>query len=286
MRCDVNVSIKPEGSSVFGTKVEVKNLNSIQNVKDAIDYEVKRQAELLDKGEKVTQETRRFDEKTMSTVAMRLKESGVDYKYFPEPNIFPIRIDDAWIKEIRENMPELPDAKYKRYVDVLGLSKYDANLLLGNKALAAYFDEAVKSAKNAKNLCNLLTSELNGLLQKKEESIATTKVTPLNLSKLSNMINEGTISSKQAKEELEAMLEGEDPEKVVETKGMKQVSNEDEILKIVTEVLDENPQSIIDFKNGNDRALGFMVGQVMKKSKGQANPKMASDLLTKELEKR
>ena len=286
MRCDVNVSIKPEGSSVFGTKVEVKNLNSIQNVKDAIDYEVKRQAELLDKGEKVTQETRRFDEKTMSTVAMRLKESGVDYKYFPEPNIFPIRIDDAWIEEIRENMPELPDAKYKRYVDVLGLSKYDANLLLGNKALAAYFDEAVKSAKNAKNLCNLLTSELNGLLQKKEESIATTKVTPLNLSKLSNLINEGTISSKQAKEVLEAMLEGEDPEKVVETKGMKQVSNEDEILKIVTEVLDENPQSIIDFKNGKDRALGFMVGQVMKKSKGQANPKMASDLLTKELEKR
>ena len=286
MRCDVNVSIKPEGSSVFGTKVEVKNLNSIQNVKDAIDYEVKRQAELLDKGEKVTQETRRFDEKTMSTVAMRLKESGVDYKYFPEPNIFPIRIDDAWIEEIRENMPELPDAKYKRYVDVLGLSKYDANLLLGNKALAAYFDEAVKSAKNAKNLCNLLTSELNGLLRKKEESIATTKVTPLNLSKLSNMINEGTISSKQAKEVLEAMIEGEDPEKVVETKGMKQVSNEDEILKIVTEVLDENPQSIIDFKNGKDRALGFMVGQVMKKSKGQANPKMASDLLTKELEKR
>ena len=286
MRCDVNVSIKPEGSSVFGTKVEVKNLNSIQNVKDAIDYEVKRQAELLDKGEKVTQETRRFDEKTMSTVAMRLKESGVDYKYFPEPNIFPIRIDDAWIEEIRENMPELPDAKYKRYVDVLGLSKYDANLLLGNKALAAYFDEAVKSAKNAKNLCSLLTSELNGLLQKKEESIATTKVTPLNLSKLSNMINEGTISSKQAKEVLEAMLEGEDPEKVVETKGMKQVSNEGEILKIVTEVLDENPQSIIDFKNGKDRALGFMVGQVMKKSKGQANPKMASDLLTKELEKR
>ena len=124
------------------------------------------------------------------------------------------------------------------------------------------------------------------MLQKKEESIATTKVTPLNLSKLSNMINEGTISSKQAKEVLEAMLEGEDPEKVVETKGMKQVSNEDEILKIVTEVLDENPQSIIDFKNGKDRALGFMVGQVMKKSKGQANPKMASDLLTKELEKR
>ena len=286
MRCDVNVSIKPCGSTVFGTKVEVKNLNSIANVKDAIDYEVKRQAELLEKGEKVIQETRRFDEKSMTTVAMRLKESGVDYKYFPEPNIFPIRIKDEWIKEIEDSMPELPDTKYKRYINELSLSKYDANLLLGNKKLAAYFDEAMTSAKNAKNLCNLLTSELMGLLVKNEQDISTTKVTPANLAKLSNMINEGTISSKQAKEVLESMLDGKDPEKIAQEKGMKQVSNVDEILKIVTTVLDENPQSIIDFKNGKDRALGFMVGQVMKKSKGQANPKMASDLLTKELEKR
>ena len=286
MRCDVNVSIKPCGSTIFGTKVEVKNLNYIANVKDAIDYEVKRQAEILEKGEKVIQETRRFDEKSMTTVAMRLKESGVDYKYFPEPNIFPIRIKDEWIKEIEEAMPELPDTKYKRYINEFGLSKYDANLLLGNKKLAAYFDEGMKTAKNAKNLCNLLTSELSGLLVKNEQDISTTKVTPANLSKLSNMISEGSISSKQAKEVLENMLDGKDPEKIAQEKGMKQVSNEDEILKIVTAVLDENPQSIIDFKNGKDRALGFMVGQVMKKSKGQANPKMASDLLTKELEKR
>ena len=183
-------------------------------------------------------------------------------------------------------MPELPDTKYKRYITELSLSKYAANLLLGNKKLAAYFDEAMTSAKNAKNLCNLLTSELMGLLVKNEQDISTTKVTPANLAKLSNMINEGTISSKQAKEVLEGMLDGKDPEKIAQEKGMKQVSNVDEILKIVTTVLDENPQSIIDFKNGKDRALGFMVGQVMKKSKGQANPKMASDLLTKELEKR
>lgn len=286
MRCDVNVSVKPKGSDKLGTKVEVKNLNSIANVKDAIDFETKRQIEALEKGEEIVQETRRFDEKTMTTVSMRLKESGVDYKYFPEPNIFPIRIADEWLEEIKNSMPELPDTKSKRYLGEFKLSEYDTNLLLGNKAMSAYYDEAMKSASNPKNLCNLLTSELTGLLVKQDLTIEDSKVTPANLSKLSNMINENKISSKQAKEVLEAMLDGADPEVVVEEKGMKQVSNEDEILKVVLEVLDENPQSIEDFKNGKDRALGFMVGQVMKKSKGQANPKMASDLLTKELAKR
>lgn len=286
MRCDVNVSVKPKGSSTFGTKVEVKNLNSIANVKDAIDFETKRQIELLEKGEAVIQETRRFDEKTMTTVSMRLKESGVDYKYFPEPNIFPIRISDEWLEEIKVSMPELPDTKSKRYLGEFKLSEYDTNLLLANKELSAYYDLAMKTATNPKNLCNLLTSELAGLLAKQDLTIKDCKVTPDNLAKLSNMINENKISSKQAKTVLEAMLDGKDPETVVEEKGMKQVSNEDEILKIVNEVLDENPQSIIDFKNGKDRALGFMVGQVMKKSKGQANPKMASDLLTKELAQR
>lgn len=286
LRCDVNISIKPKGSSEFGTKVEVKNLNSIANIKDAVDYEAKRQAEVLEKGQKVVQETRRFDEKTMTTVSMRLKESSVDYKYFPEPNIFPIRIDDAWIESIKDTMPELPDAKSKRYINEYKLSEYDTNLLLSNKLMAAYFDEAMKTAKNPKNLCNLLTSELQGLLQKDETPIEKCKVTPDSLAKLSNIIEAGEISSKQAKEVLEAMLDGKDPETIINEKGIKQVSNEGEILKIVCEVLDENPQSIEDFKNGKDRALGFMVGQVMKKSKGQANPKMASDLLTKELSKR
>ena len=286
LRCDVNISIMPKGSKEYGTKVEIKNLNSIANIRDAINYEAKRQAELLEKGEKITQETRRFDEKTMSTVSMRLKESSVDYKYFPEPNIFPIMIDDAWINSIKDAMPELPDTKAKRYLNEYKLSEYDTNLILANKKLAAYFDEAMKSANNPKNLCNLLTSELIGLLQKDELTIEDTKVEPKNLAKLSNVIDKGEISSKQAKVVLEEMLSGKDPETIINEKGIKQVSNEDEILKIVNEVLDENPQSIEDFKNGKDRALGFMVGQVMKKSKGQANPKLASDLLTKELSKR
>ena len=199
LRCDVNISIKPKGSKEFGTKVEIKNLNSIANIKDAIDFEAKRQSELLDKGETIIQETRRFDEKTMSTVSMRLKESSVDYKYFPEPNIFPILIDENWIKDIEASMPELPDAKSKRYINEYKLNEYDANLLLSDKLISSFFDEAMKSCKNPKNLCNLLTSELQGLLQKDEKKINEVNITPANFAKLSNLISDNVISSKQAK---------------------------------------------------------------------------------------
>ena len=287
MRCDVNVSIMPKGSKVFGTKVEIKNLNSIANVKEAIDYEVKRQAEVLESGEAVVQETRRFDEKTMSTVSMRKKEGSVDYKYFPEPNIPPVRIPQSMIDEVLANMPELPDTKLKRYLGEYKLNEYDASIILANKELANYFDMAMSTATNPKSLCNLLTSELAGLLAKNGLDITASPVSYDNLAMLSNILDKGEISSKQGKVVLEEMFNtSKSPKEIIEEKGMKQVSNEDEILKIVTEVLDENPQSIVDFKNGKDRALGFMVGQVMKKSKGQANPKLASDLLTKELSKR
>ena len=287
MRCDVNISLKPQGSDKFGTKVEIKNLNSISNVKDAIDFETKRQAKVLDEGGTIVQETRRFDEKTMKTVSMRKKEGAVDYKYFPEPNIFPIRIPDSMIEEVKASMPELPDSKSKRYLGEYKLSEYDTKTILANKNLSIYFDEAMKTASNPKNLCNLLTSELMGLLVKGNKTIETSPVSSENLAKLSNFLESKEISSRQGKEVLEEMFNtSKDPETIIKEKGLKQVSNEDEILNIVLEVLNENPQSIEDFKNGKDRALGFMVGQVMKKSKGQANPKMASDLLTKELAKR
>ena len=287
MRCDVNVSIMPKGSDKFGTKVEIKNLNSISNVKDAIDFETKRQAMVLESGGEIVQETRRFDEKTMETVSMRKKEGTVDYKYFPEPNIFPIRIPDSMIEEVKANLPELPDTKSKRYLGEYKLSEYDTTNLLASKKLSDYFDEAMKEAKNPKSLCNLLTSELMGLLVKANKSIDESPVSAINLAKLSNVLESKEISSKQGKEVLEEMFNtSKAPEVIIEEKGIKQVSNEDEILNIVLEVLNENPQSIEDFKNGKDRALGFMVGQVMKKSKGQANPKMASDLLTSELAKR
>lgn len=287
MRCDVNISLKPKGSDVFGTKVEIKNINSISNVKDAIDYEIKRQSELLDKGEMIIQETRRFDEASMTTISMRLKEGAVDYKYFPEPNIFPIRIPDSMIEEVRTNMPELPDQKSKRYLHDYNLSEYDANVLLANKYLANYFDEAMKIAKNPKLLCNLLTSELIGLLTKNNSSIEDCKITPKDLASLSNLLEDNIISSKQGKMVLEEMYNTlKDPESIVKEKNMVQVSNEDELLNIINEVLDENPKSIEDFKNGKDRAIGFMIGQIMKKTKGQANPKLANDLLTKKLMER
>ncbi len=287
MRCDVNVSIKPRGSSIFGTKVEIKNLNSIANVKEAIDYETKRQVELLDNGGLVVQETRRFDEKSMSTVSMRKKEGSVDYKYFPEPNIPPIRISKEMLDEVLLSMPELFDAKSKRYLNEYKLGEYDTSIILANKKLASYFDEAMKFAKNPKNLCNLLTSELNGLLSKANKNIEDSPVSAKDLAELSNVIEDKIISSKQAKEVLEEMFKTSKSAKdIIAEKDMRQVLDEGAILNVVLEVLNENEQSIIDYKNGKDRALGFMVGQVMKKSRGSANPKVASDLLTKELSKR
>ena len=286
LRCDVNVSVKEKGSKVFGNKVEVKNLNSIANVKAAIDFETKRQISLIEKGEKVIQETRRFDEKLNETVSMRLKESSVDYKYFPEPNIFPIRLSESFINDVRKSIPELPDIKQKRYLEEYKLNEYDSNVILSNKDLCVFFDEACKFANNKKNLCNLLTSELQGLLVKNNITINESNVTPKALSTLSNLIDKNIVSSKQAKEILPEMLKGKDPESIIKEKGIEQLSDEGAILKIVNEVLDANQQSIIDFKNGKDRAFGFLVGQIMKKTNGQVNPKMASEILTREINKR
>ena len=286
MRCDVNISIKPEGSDVFGTKVEIKNLNSINNIKLAIDYEANRQKEALEKGETIYQETRRFDEKTGTTVSMRKKEGAVDYKYFPEPNIFPILLSDEMLNEVRNNMPELPDQKHDRYIKEYGLSDAEASTLIQNKEMSLYYDEMMKKAKNAKSALNLLMSELQGLLVKNNQNITNTKVQSESLAILSNMIEDKEISGKQAKDVLEAMLDGSDPRQIVKDRGMKQVSDEGAILSIVNAVLDENPNSIADYKGGKDRAMGFLVGQVMKKSKGQANPQMASKLVKQELDKR
>lgn len=286
MRCDVNISIKPKGSEVFGTKVEIKNLNSINNVKVAIDYETNRQIKCLETGEKIKQETRRFDEKTQTTVSMRSKESSVDYKYFPEPNIFPIRLSEAFIKEVQDHMPELPDTKFKRYVDEYHLNEYDANVIIANKALCAYFEKVMQEVSNAKMASNLITSELSGILAKNDFTFENCPVSPKNFGMLIKMLEDKEVSTSQAKEILNDMLKGEDPKTIAKAKGIQQVSDEGAILKIVLEVLDDNPQSIIDFKNGKDRALGFLVGQVMKRSKGQANPKLASELVSKELSKR
>lgn len=286
MRCDVNVSIRPEGSTEFGTKTEVKNLNSISNVQKAIDAEVARQMELLDKGEPVIQATRRYDETQKTTILMRKKEGNVDYKFFPEPNITPIRLSAEWIRDIQEHMEELPDERKARYMKDFSLKEYDADVLVANRELSNFFDEVCKYTKNYKKAANWVIVEVVAALNKASIKISDNPCDPRYLGDMINMVDAGEISGKQAKIVFEEIMKGKNPKKVVEEKGMKQMSDSSELLGIVTTVLDNNPQSIEDFKNGKDRAVGFLVGQVMKASKGQANPAMTNKLIQEELKKR
>lgn len=286
MRCDVNVSIREEGSDTFGTRTEIKNLNSISNVQKAIDAEVARQKEVIESGGQVVQATRRYDETQKTIVMMRKKEGSVDYKYFPEPNIFPIRLDEAWIKDIQEHMEELPDARKQRYMDELGLKEYDAGVLVNNRDLADFFELVCEHTKDYKKAANWVIVEMVAALNKATLKLSENPCNPAHLGTMINMVNDGEISGKQAKVVFEEIMKGKDPKKVVEEKGMKQMSDTSELLAMITTVLDNNPQSIEDFKNGKDRAVGFLVGQVMKASKGQANPAMTNKMIQEELKKR
>ena len=286
MRCDVNVSIREEGSDVFGTKTEVKNLNSISNVQKAIDAEVARQKEVIESGEKVIQATRRYDETQKTTVMMRKKEGNVDYKFFPEPNITPIRLSQEWIKDIQETMEELPDARKERYRNDLGLKEYDASVLVNNRDLADFFELVCQHTKDYKKAANWVIVEMIAALNKDNLKLSQNPCNPAHLGTMINMVNAGEISGKQAKVVFEEIMKGKDPKQVVEEKGMKQMSDSTQLLSIITNVLDHNPQSIEDFKNGKDRAVGFLVGQVMKASKGQANPAMTNQMIQEELKKR
>ena len=286
MRCDVNVSIRPQGSEALGTKTEVKNLNSISNVQKAIDAEVARQRELLENGEEVVQATRRYDETQKTTILMRKKEGNVDYKFFPEPNIPPIRLDAAWIKDIQDNMEELPDERKAHYMHDYALKEYDADVLVANRELSNFFDEVCQYTKNYKKAANWVIVEVTAALNKANIKLVDNPCNPKHLADMVNMVDAGEISGKQAKIVFEDIMQGKDPKKVVEEKGMKQMSDSSELLAMVSAVLDNNPQSIEDFKNGRDRAVGFLIGQVMKASKGQANPAMTNKLIQEELKKR
>lgn len=286
MRCDTNVSISPKGSGVLGTKNEIKNLNSISHIGKAVDFEIERQKKLLEAGEKVLQETRRYDDKTGETVMMRRKEGNVDYKFFPEPNIFPIRLSDEWIRDIQENMPELPQARKVRYESEYGLSDHDIGILIANKEMSDYFETVTKYTKNAKSACNWLLSDISAWLNAHELTIDKADLDPQMLAKLIAMIDDGKISNAQAKKLVDDLMEGKDPETAAEEKGLKQVSDEGAIAAMVNEIMDANPQAIEDFRNGKSRAVGFIVGQVMKKSRGQANPGMVSKMVNAELAKR
>ncbi|EAF7309262.1 Asp-tRNA(Asn)/Glu-tRNA(Gln) amidotransferase subunit GatB [Listeria monocytogenes] len=287
MRCDANISIRPIGQEEFGVKTELKNLNSFNNVRKGIEYEEKRQAEVLKSGGIIEQETRRFEEATGKTSLMRIKEGSDDYRYFPEPDLVDLFIDDAWKERIREEIPELPDKRQIRYINDLGLPAYDAMVLTLTKEMSDFFEATLAAGADAKQASNWLMGEVSAYLNAEQKELHETGLTPENLAGMIKLIEAGTISSKIAKKVFRELVQnGGDAEQVVKDKGLVQISDEGALRTIISEILDNNEQSIVDFKNGKDRAVGFLVGQVMKATKGQANPPMVNKLLLEEMNKR
>ena len=287
MRCDANISIRPYGQDEFGTKTELKNLNSFTFVKKGLEYEEKRQEQVILSGGIIEQETRRFDETTGATKLMRVKEGSDDYRYFPEPDIVPMIISDEWMEEVRKTIPELPDARQKRYQEELGLPAYDAHVLTLTKEMSDMFEKTVSLGAEPKLASNYLMVDVNAYLNKVQKELSETKLTAEGLAGMIKLITDGTISSKIAKKVFAELIEhGGDAEKIVKEKGLVQVSDSGQLLAWVNEALDNNPKSIEDYKNGRDRAIGFLVGQIMKASKGQANPQMINKMLLEEIAKR
>ena len=287
MRCDANISIRPYGQDEFGTKTELKNLNSFTFVKKGLEYEEKRQEQVILSGGVINQETRRFDETTGTTKLMRVKEGSDDYRYFPEPDIVPMIISDEWMEEVRKTIPELPDARQKRYQEELGLPAYDAHVLTLTKEMSDMFEKTVSLGADPKLASNYLMVDVNAYLNKVQKELSETKLTAEGLTGMIKLITDGTISSKIAKKVFAELIEhGGDAEKIVKEKGLVQVSDSGQLLAWVNEALDNNPKSIEDYKNGRDRAIGFLVGQIMKASKGQANPQMINKMLLEEIAKR
>ena len=284
LRCDANVSLRPEGQEEFGTKAELKNMNSFSAVEKGLEYEVKRQKDLLDNGEEIDQETRTWDESLNKTISMRGKEEAHDYRYFPEPDLVPLEIDEAWKEEMRKELPELPREKYKRFISELGLPEYDAGVLTGDKDMAVFFEEVLKDYDDPKNLSNWMMGEFLRLLNENDESPFDSGVSPINLAKMLKMIDEDVISGKIAKEVFEKMYNnGSDPETIVEEEGLKQISDEDELETIVDGIIEDNPDAVEDIKNGKDKAIGFLVGQVMKETRGKANPELVNQMFRDKL---
>lgn len=287
LRCDANISLRPIGQKEFGTKAELKNLNSFNYVRRGLEFEQKRQEKVLLAGGIIEQETRRFDEATGETTLMRVKEGADDYRYFPEPDLVSLYIDEEWKERVRSEIPELPDERKKRYMEELGLPAYDAMVLTLTKEMSDFFEASIQAGADAKLASNWLMGDVSAYLNAEQKELHEVALTPDNLAGMIKLIEKGTISSKMAKKVFKELVEkGGDPEKIVKEKGLVQISDEGELLKIITEILDNNQQSIEDFKNGKDRALGFLVGQVMKATRGQANPPMVNKLLLEEMNKR
>ena len=285
LRCDVNVSVRPLGQKEFGTKVEIKNMNSFSAIQKAIDYEIDRQIKAIENGEKIPQETRLWEEGSQRTISMRSKEGSSDYRYFPEPDLPPIEVSQQQLETWKAEITELPAQKRHRYEEKLGLSAYDARVLTDNREVAEYFETAVAAGGSAKQVANWVMGDIAAYLKSKELNITDIALKPDNLSELVKLIEKGTISGKIGKEILpELLTKGGSVQKLVESKGLIQISDAGELEKIIDEVLAENPKELEKFRGGKTKLKGFFVGQVMKKTSGRADPKLTNQLLGKKLQ--
>lgn len=287
LRADVNVSVRKKGTEKLGTRTEMKNMSSFRSIVRAINYEANRQIEVLEEGGVINQETRRWDDISGKTFAMRDKEDAQDYRYFPDPDLAPIILSDEYIENIRNGLPELPESRKKRYLSDYELSMKAANIVTSSKYYSGLFEEAIKICDNPKSVSNWIMSDIARILNEREEEPEQIQFTGEDLGELVKLIDNGKISSAIAKKVLEEMFENpKSPNKIVEEKGWIQISDEGAIKEVVIKILDNNQQSIIDFKAGKDKALGFLVGQAMKETKGKANPQLLNKMFKEEIDKR
>ena len=285
-RADVNVSVRKKGDTKFGTRTEMKNMNSFRSIVRAIEYERARQVEVIENGGTIEQETLRWDDVSGKTFPMRDKEDAQDYRYFPDPDLVAIRLSDEYIENIRKNLPEMPESRKERYINELGLSEKDANFLTGSKAYSDMFEKAGKICKNYKAVCNWLNSDIARILNEKEQEPDQIPFSAENLAELVKLIDDGVISSSIGKKVLDELFENpRSPKKIIEEKGWIQISDENAIKEVVLKVLKENEDSVLEYKAGKDKVLGFLVGQAMKETKGKANPKMLNEMFLEELKK-
>jgi aspartyl-tRNA(Asn)/glutamyl-tRNA(Gln) amidotransferase subunit B len=283
LRADVNVSVRKKGEKEFGTRCEIKNVNSIKFMQMAIEYEANRQVDAIEEGESIDQETRLFDIKKNETRSMRSKEDAHDYRYFPDPDLLPLEISDDFINDIKKNIPELPDEKKKRFIEKFNLSAYEANILVSDIETSKYFEEVIKNS-DVKLSTNWITGELFALLNDKNLEISKSPISAKNLSKLINLIKDGTISGKIAKSVFEIMsIEDKNPVDIVKEKGLKQQSDPKELEKLIDKVINDNPDKVKEYKSGKEKLFGFFVGQAMKVSGGKANPQLINDILKNKL---
>ena len=284
LRCDANISIRKKGDTELGTKTEVKNLNSFKAVERAINIEIERQIDILEDGGKIIQETRHYNESSNSTKSLRSKEEAHDYRYFPAPDLVPIIIDDNWINSVKSTLPELPEVRKNRFVKEYSLSEYDADIMTLDKYAADFFEDTIKFIKKPKEIANWLMGDVTKFLNNNNTTLCETKLTPHNLAKLIGLITNSVITGKIAKDLIVDILKDDtDPEQLVKDKGLAQIADTGALDAFVNEVIAENPGAVADIKGGKPQTIGFLVGQVMKKSQGKANPQMVNQLLRKSL---